>query len=433
MKRIPSIIQYFAPKDCEKKRLKTVLTFNALLLSLLSFGLVDSLLNLILQLYFDFYLTFSLIISSIIALFLNKKGYFLWAKLGLIIHVLSVIFLMNAVYSIEPFTIIFIIPTLLTTFIIFTKEERYWRNLILISTVVLLGISIISEFRIMPISMPKDLLIITWAINIIGSTILSLIAIQYQSKINDEYESHIQIKNAQITNQNQVLKSSVKTRDKLISLISHDVRTPIGNIIMTLKLLDSEIPEDKKQWVIHQLKKDAETTMELLDSMLEWARSQNQVIEFEPKNYSVGEIISKATGILLFAVKSKKIQIHHQFDPSVSFYGDASMIESVFRNLLSNAIKFTRDQGDISIAIEELEDQIRWKIADNGIGISEDDVLKISNGQWFTQTGTHQEKGHGVGLLLVKEFLNKNGSKLQVESVLGEGTTFFFDLPKSKP
>jgi len=228
------------------------------------------------------------------------------------------------------------------------------------------------------------------------------------------------------------MQELIATRDKLFSIISHDLRGPVGNCMQTIELLTDEmdLTPDLQASLLNELKETSKNTFHLLENLLNWSRSQQNEIVCNSKSININELI--AQNISLHSAMASKKSIGIQFDENVNYkvYADYDMINLVVRNLLSNAIKFTREQGQITISISEQSGFIEVVVADNGVGMSQETVdnLFVEN-QLHSTYGTNNEKGSGLGLLLCQNFVSRNGGAIRVESTLGEGSKFIFTLP----
>ncbi|MCK9411552.1 MAG: PAS domain S-box protein [Prolixibacteraceae bacterium] len=229
------------------------------------------------------------------------------------------------------------------------------------------------------------------------------------------------------------LKEANATKDKLFSIIAHDLRGPIGSFQPILELLTNEanLDEADRNALMDGLLKASKTTFSLLENLLNWARSQSNGIILSPNHIKISEIINKNVDLLAAAASQKAIRIEVQADDTLTAFADVDSINLVIRNLLSNAIKFTPNQGAISISAKDSGRQIEVAVEDNGVGIKKevaDHLFSLNSG--IVSPGTNQEKGSGLGLVLCKDFVEKNGGVIRVESILGEGSRFTFTVPK---
>lgn len=224
------------------------------------------------------------------------------------------------------------------------------------------------------------------------------------------------------------------TKDKLFSIIGHDLRGPIGNIRDALEMImQGVIVTDMIEEFIESMSKEAKQTYNLLENLLYWARTQQNEIEQNPENLFLNEITTNMFELLGSMADAKSIELINDTDLHHTAYADKNMIETVLRNLISNAIKFTPEFGKISVTSEMENDIINISVVDTGVGISQDDKEKLfSKSLYYTTYGTNNEKGSGLGLMLCKEFVERNKGKIRVESKIGEGSTFIVTLPSIK-
>ena len=231
----------------------------------------------------------------------------------------------------------------------------------------------------------------------------------------------------------ELMQSNI-TKDKFFSIISHDLRTPLNGILNYAEILSTEASvltkEETKEFSDYILE-IARSTIGLLNNLLEWSRLQSGKISFDPRMVGVEPLINKAIHLTHSLAFHKQIKVVHNLPENLNMYIDENMISSVFLNLIGNAIKFTRAGGQITITAEEEIDKVKFSVSDTGIGISHENVCKLfASGTSFTTLGTEKEKGTGLGLMLCKEFVKKHDGKIWVESLLGNGTTFYFTLAK---
>ncbi|MCX6145993.1 MAG: HAMP domain-containing sensor histidine kinase, partial [Candidatus Kapabacteria bacterium] len=169
-----------------------------------------------------------------------------------------------------------------------------------------------------------------------------------------------------------------------------------------------------------------------LENLLEWAMSQKGSINYSPGRINLKTTVLNVLNILNPLAKSKNIEISNHLINDVYILGDTDMTNTIFRNLISNAIKFTPNNGKISIKSDSNGSDSIISISDTGVGISKDNINNLFRIDFHsTSIGTNQEKGTGLGLILCKEFIEKQNGKIWVESEIGKGTTFYFTLPKT--
>lgn len=225
-----------------------------------------------------------------------------------------------------------------------------------------------------------------------------------------------------------------ETKDRFISIISHDLRTPFSSILGFTDLLinDDELTDEERKQYVKYIQESSKSMLSLVNSLLDWTRLQTGRIKFEPEKADVHKIITDSVNALKGSAIQKGIDIETQLNPNLYLFVDKSLITQVFNNLISNAIKFTNRGGKITITSNPNSASrfVQFTISDTGIGIKEEDLPKLFNvDSKFTSEGTAGEKGSGLGLSLVKEIVEKHGGSISVESKIGIGSKFIFTLP----
>jgi signal transduction histidine kinase len=220
-------------------------------------------------------------------------------------------------------------------------------------------------------------------------------------------------------------------KDRIFSVIAHDLRGPLLNLQEVLNLVSSGvISEKERDEILKVLNDSVGQNVHLMQNLLDWAISQQKGERLELQLFKLGDLIEEAIQPLKPFYQKKEQTIEMEVLAETKVYADRDRISIVVRNLISNAIKFTPFQGKIRIWCEPDGEQIRCNIRDNGVGMTEKQLLKLSQEQELESTnGTSQEKGTGLGLMLCRDFLHQHGSELQVSSELGFGSTFSFTLP----
>ncbi len=226
------------------------------------------------------------------------------------------------------------------------------------------------------------------------------------------------------------------TKDKLFSIIGHDLRGPIGGLMQMLDYINensSEISTEVIYTFLGKLKFLAKDTYQLLDNLLFWSMSNNNEVTAVPDKIDVKELIETNINLNSYLSKNKNLTITSSIEESFFAYADENMINLVLRNILSNAMKFTSNNGNINIKAAKNNKFIQITISDTGIGISKEDIAKIlSEDKFYTSRGTNNEKGSGLGLKLCKNFITKNNGTFYIESVVGKGSSFIINLPENK-
>jgi len=245
-------------------------------------------------------------------------------------------------------------------------------------------------------------------------------------------------KNEEISTQRDHLEELNQTKDKLFSIIAHDLRGPIGSTSDFLEVLTTNESEFTKKELLQNLillKNSSIATFRLLDNLLKWALEQRGEIGFNPLQHDLCKLIRSNIDLFASNAENKKIQIVNELDCPLIFEFDHEMINTVMRNLINNAIKYTGENGQITIYASQVNDIVEVSVKDTGIGmVSETAHLLFSSGiNTNRKEGTKGEKGTGLGLILCNDFVKKHKGTIWAESEPGKGTTFKFSLPRSHP
>lgn len=246
----------------------------------------------------------------------------------------------------------------------------------------------------------------------------------------ERLENEVQLRTKEIKKQNIQLEEVNNVKDKLFSVVSHDIKGPLSSLHLALTLAKSgTLSSEEFQELTAGLELRLSQTSEFIDNLLQWAKLQMKGETFEPDKLDLSELALESVQLLELECVQKKITLKNNLQGAFFAYADLNMMRSVIRNLLTNAIKFTAPNGTITINAYLVDTKVIISVSDTGVGIP-----KINRERLFTLTsitteGTHKEKGTGLGLLLCREFVEKNGGKIWFETQEGKGTTFFFSLP----
>lgn len=240
-----------------------------------------------------------------------------------------------------------------------------------------------------------------------------------------------------ILSKTEELQRTIAGRDKLYSVIAHDLRSPMGSIKMVLNMLILNLPAEKIGIEMYELLTMANQTTEdvfsLLDNLLKWTKSQIGKLNVVYQDVDLVEVTDGVIEIFSMVASLKKIRIHEMKPEKMMVNADIDMLKTVVRNLLSNAIKFSKENSEVLVKMEEVDGMAVVSVQDYGCGISEEGQKKLLHTDThFSTFGTNNEEGSGLGLLLCKDFVVKNGGKLWFTSKEGEGSIFSFSIPVKK-
>ncbi|WP_369410860.1 sensor histidine kinase [Desertivirga brevis] len=229
------------------------------------------------------------------------------------------------------------------------------------------------------------------------------------------------------------LQNSNESKDKLFSIIAHDLKNPFASILAVTDLIQKRVDTMPKDKLLHFLNIIHRTVREsniLLANLLEWAKMQTGILEAVPQRLVAGELLETTKNSLESVALAKEIQIDIDVKTEKVVFADKNMLLTALRNLLSNAIKFSPSNSTIVLAVKEDANHIAFSVADNGVGISEEAIAAfLSNGRLSSTQGTAREKGTGLGLMLSKELIEKNKGRMHIESEPGRGSIFSFTIP----
>jgi len=255
-------------------------------------------------------------------------------------------------------------------------------------------------------------------------------------EVTARVQTHIRLKKSNdiIRKYSEDLEKAVDTRDKLFSIIGHDLRGPIASVCSMLHLLeDDELDENNKENFFKLAIQNVNGTVELLNNLLYWAKSHQDKIDCKPEILDIKQIIDEHIQLLQESADRKEISLNSELNESLSVFADRDMTLMVLRNLITNAVKFTPESGKITISAVPVDkdNKVEISVTDTGIGISKEDIDKLFKlDRDIVRRGTNDEKGTGLGLLLCKEFAEKNRGNIWAESEAGKGSSFKFTLPK---
>ncbi len=235
-----------------------------------------------------------------------------------------------------------------------------------------------------------------------------------------------------ITEELKILNS---TKDKIFSIIAHDLKSPFQGLLSSTELFATGIErlsDGEIKSFSRELNDSLKNLYNLIENLLQWSLLQRNALEYNPGNIILADEINKVIGILNRNAKAKNITLQNNVDAGIIVYADYDMLHSVIQNLLTNAIKFTHPEGSAIVSSVENNGFIEVSVQDSGMGIGSDKMSQLfSFHTIFTTKGTEGERGTGLGLSLCKEFIEKHGGKIWVESELGKGSKFTFTLRKT--
>ena len=224
-----------------------------------------------------------------------------------------------------------------------------------------------------------------------------------------------------------------QVKDKLFSVVSHDLRNPLATMQSFLKLItdhQDKMNEEERKKLLSEAQQSLDNLNELLYNLLQWSRSQMNLLQFRPDKLNIKNITETAVRLVQLHAHMKDITITNHIDEHITAYADKDMVEFIIRNLLSNAIKFSHRNSEVSIRATYENQEVCIEVTDSGVGMGETKIKKLlEKHTTLSRRGTEKEKGTGLGLLISKEFIEKNSGKLSIKSETGKGSKFRFTIP----
>jgi len=262
--------------------------------------------------------------------------------------------------------------------------------------------------------------------------IILLFVVYRQAKAKKKALNLLTKQTNKIIEQSKILRNLNHTKDKFFSIISHDLKGAIGGFLSQTDFLAQDFenltPIESHNLII-RMNQSSEQLYSLLENLLLWSRAQTGDIPYKPENFKLRTLVDSILDLFKEQLKQKELKAIVKVENELEVFADVNMISTVFRNLILNAIKFSYPENLITINSKKNEKKIEIQISDYGVGIKEKDLERLFKiEESFSTPGTKREKGSGLGLILCKEFVEKNGGTIKAESEPGKGSTFIFTL-----
>ncbi len=316
-----------------------------------------------------------------------------------------------------------------------TQRDRLLRNFLIIGVVLIL-ISLFLLYNRFLIASKANVLLEKQKAEI-TETNSQLVELNHslleQKKRYEELNRKLHQSNEKLMESEKHLMETNATKDKFFSIISHDLRNPFASIVSFSRILKRDISsmsKDELSELAYELDKSVLKINNLLENLLQWSRTQTGKIKYKPEYMAVHEIVKDNLNLFKNNAKEKNVKLMDEVDDDLPVFADRNMTDTVIRNLLSNALKYTDVGGEIKISSYVHDHMAYISVKDNGVGISQENKKKIFRVDSLHSTyGTMDEKGSGLGLLLCKEFVEKQGGYITFKSEQGKGSEFTFSLP----
>ena len=369
--------------------------------------------------------------TGISFLLYRKKKYYL-SKLWNMVLLTIIIQALIIQTGIDSYVFIYFIPLLIGNLFIFQGKEAKTGYILLVvdSLLMICSMLLLDRWIKLPI-MPHELAELDGTMNLIGVSLICIAQAYFIVQVTDGIHRKLVTRTRALNVKNEQLMTTLYTRERMMSVLSHDLRSPIASLDSAADLLQNEeLDRETEKAILGQFKERTSGVLDLIDKLLLWTRSQTNNIQYNESTIALSDLEAIVNSICSLSVTDKNIQYKLNFpgNSNVQILGDKDMLETVFRNLISNASKYSKENGDVQITAQQTPHGWCFRVIDFGIGISPEFLKKLNSGDVLSTRGTKNEIGHGLGLQLVNDFLSKHGSHLLVSSVEGKGSEFYFYL-----
>jgi signal transduction histidine kinase len=368
--------------------------------------------------------------AVVVSYWLYRSGRSVFSKVLLIVVTMVIVINICNIESQETFILAFFGPIIVGSLVTLQgPNRRIGYGMAVISCVTLIYLLLTDFGPNAPLSFSRQGLQVERIMNLVGSSILIAAQLMFIMRNSRLVQEQLILRSQDLHKSNEELRQTIATRDKLLSVLSHDLRTPLMLLSSGFDLLRSgNLEEPVKETLMLQLRARTRLTSALVDNLVIWSKNQADAIRYRPAAISLSVIRQQVSDCISLMDPTKKVRLENEVPNEGTVTADRDLLDTVLRNLLSNAFKFTPHDGTIVVSAHQDTGEWVLSVKDNGCGMSAEAVRKILDQESFSTLGTEKEKGHGIGLRLVNDFLSKHGSKLDVNSEVGLGTTFSFRL-----
>ncbi len=243
----------------------------------------------------------------------------------------------------------------------------------------------------------------------------------------------VNIYNHKLRKQHREITKNNELKNQLISILGHDIKSPLNNVRQILELVGSkQVSEEELQQMSYQLLSDVDSTLALTSNLINWIKLQNKGFSPNITAINVENIVEEVLNLYSFIIVKKDIRFNIQYPEDKTVQCDVEICKIVLRNILTNAIKFSYEGGEVDIHISREDRYVSMKIRDQGVGMSPSEVKRLTQEQLIpSQLGTNREKGTGIGLNITRQMVHRLGGEISLKSVLNEGTTFKIKIPQT--
>jgi len=397
------------------------------------FGLVFGVLNYFIGTSAEIILSLSLVPVCGFFLWLYNAGYKILSKVISMLAIALILSLVSLMVSPEALTPVYFIPILGGILIIFPGKEQkigYAMAAVILSLMLFLLIGDAGVQLVTPALKSPEKLYADRVSNIIGLAIMCILEVYFVMRVGKQIQKLLAERSENLRQSNKRLTSLVHSRESMVSILSHDLRSPLTLIVSTMDLLKpGRYSPEQLEGLLEKVGSRTKNTLLMLDSLLLWSRSHLEGTAYEPEMVSLGDVRKSIQDYCELLSAEKAVQCEIQIPAEKQVRVNRIMLETILRNLVSNAFKFTSSKGKIQISFEEKDKFWIFCVSDSGKGMNAEALQNLRNGISFSTEGTDREKGHGLGIQIVRDFLQKMNAGFELDSEPGKGTSFSFRIP----
>jgi len=421
--------------DTEDKSIlqqKTLRLHEIFMLIVVLFCVIYTGVDLWLGQYLQAAITFSTVFFTGISFLLYKQKKYFISKVWNMLILTLIIQVLVIQTGIDSYVFIYFIPLLMGNLFVFQGNEAKAGYVILTIDAILMinSMLFLDYFTPLP-KMNPDLAKLDGFMNLVGVSVICIAETYFIVKVTDGIHRKLVLRTQALKLKNEQLISTLYTRERMMSVLSHDLRSPVASLDSAAELLlNEDLDRETEQAILKQFKGRTSGMLDLIDKLLLWTRTQTNNIQYVETEIQLSELQDLVNKICLLSQSEKSIDYSVNFSNSNvdKVLGDRDMLETIFRNLISNASKYSNEKGLVQITAHSTPMGCCFRVVDSGVGICAEFLEKLNLGEVLSTRGTQNEVGHGLGLQLVNDFLGKHNSQLHVTSVQGKGTEFYFYL-----
>ena len=391
-------------------------------------SIIYTILNVSLGLWFHAVVTSSITIGTAFAWILLKKNLYLLSKIWNFVQINLGVLLLAMMDRRDVFLFVFYFPLVVGSLIVFQgKSRRVGTILAVVSFIALVLIVCMDSNFDLWSDLSSESWIIDRLLNVMGAFFILVLEIVFLIRLNENVQSLLIKQTDDLARLNRELKNTLHTREKMLSILAHDIRTPLIHVNTVLKdYTNIDLSEAERLELASTITKQSDASIRMLEDVLNWSKAQVEALRFNPEFISLAEVEQMIRDIQSIYGLGDDLKIDFSRAAGCAVYGDKNMLESVFRNLLSNAIKFSNEDRKIHVEAVLINGCCRFSIRDNGIGLKKADIERLKSGESFSTSSALT--GSGLGNQLVLDFLKEHQSELEIYSEGGEGSEFAFKL-----